>query len=120
MTVHWAPEVPPIRFAKFEREGDTVRGRLVAYQPHHGAMNYDRTAEVGCVVLEQPNGDWVKVGLDKGQLATAVDHAHMALVHAPSGSAGSRPYLAIRFEGKSDKGHKVFRARGGWEAPDGG
>lgn len=115
VSVHWIVEPPPVRFAKFEHDGDTVKGKLLSYQPHHGAQNYDRTAEVGCVVLEQPDGSWLKVGLDKGQLATAVDNAHIALIHSTRPEAEAVPVMAIRYEGKSDKGHKVFRVRCGWE-----
>lgn len=118
MTVRWLNEPPTVRFARFENDGDTVRGRLLVYQPHHGAQNYDRTAEVGCVILEQVDGSWLKVALDKGQLATAVDHAHVMLIHAERPKMGGQPYMAIRYEGKSDKGHKVFRVRTGWEVTE--
>lgn len=123
MSVKWIKDELPIRFAKFDNPGDTVKGRVVAYTPLYGAENYDRTETVGAVVLHDPGAAeavLVKVALDKGQLATQVENA---MIRAYMDEEVGRVWLAIKFEGWSDgetrRGHKVFKAVSGIEVNDG-
>ena len=122
MSVKWIKDELPIRFARFDNPGDLVKGFVAAYTPLYGAMNYDRTETVGVVVLHDPGAReaaLVKVGLDKGQLATQVENA---MIRAQMSGMSGRIWLAIRFDEWSEgnsKGHKVFKVVPGVEVRDG-
>lgn len=116
--VKWAAPPPKVRFAVFEHERDVVIGGVVAYTPLHGAQNYERTAQVGALVLQVEPGQWVKIGLDKEQLATAVENAVRQAEVTFGPCLGSRNLvMAVRFMGwsKDDKkGYKVFKVTPGF------
>lgn len=113
MSIHWFG-APLVRFATWPEPGTIHKGELVAYQ-QHGAQNRDRTKEVGCVVLGQDDGSWLKVALDKAQLATVVDNAVIAIRYRQANGDWGTPHLAIIYRGDSDKGYKIFEAKGGFE-----
>lgn len=111
MSIHWFG-APIVRFATWPKPGTVHKGELVVYQ-QHGAQNRDRTKEVGCVVLKQDDGTWLKVALDKGRLATVVDNAVIAIRHRQAMGDTGIPCLAVIYRADSDKGYKVFEAKGG-------
>lgn len=93
-----------------EREGEVTCGRIVAYDPDKGALNYERTANVGCLVLQEPgNRHWTKIALDKLRLADAV---WLAMVELREALTYVTPFvekwIVIRYLG-NDKGYKDYK-----------
>ena len=115
--VQWHPnKMASARFVKFgealDNEGDVIYGRLVHYHPSSGAQNFDRTGDVGLLVLEDDEGKWWKIGLEKGALASAVNGAFISLADR---SLTDPTYIAIQFSGMSDTEppYKMFKAWAG-------
>ena len=84
---------------------------MLHYHPTFGAQSFDRTRDVGLLIVQTSPTDLWKIGLDKGQMATQVDLAlaHAALIGHTPGSGGW--VLGIVFSGMSnaDRGYKIFK-----------
>lgn len=94
---------------KGDGDGEVVCGRVVAYDPTMGAMNYERTSPVGCLVLAEPGKDhWTKIALDKPLLADAVWLAMVQAKEAGADAPHTDAWLVIRYLG-DDKGYKRYR-----------
>ena len=103
--------LPAVRFAtKFDTPGQSIAGAFVHYHPTYGAQTYVDRKPCGVLMLKRPDGGIVKLALDKGQLATAVDNA---LALAPSVlDPAQAPYLIVRVTYKGDaKGYKEFECK---------
>ena len=76
-----------MRFATkdtFPSPDSCIVGRFVHFDPDRGAQTYDRSRECGVLVLAVVAGDdivWLRIPLDKQQLADAVYWAVVSLRH---------------------------------------
>ena len=93
-----------------EHEGEVTCGAIIAYDADRGAMNYERTASVGCLIIQEPgNRHWTKIALDKPRLMDAVWLAMVELQKALEHVTPLvEPWIIIRYLG-NDKGYKDYR-----------
>ena len=58
-------------FVKFSEPGDGVTGVVVSWSPNTGGRTFDGD-ECGHIILQDADGDWMTVTLDKGALKDKV------------------------------------------------
>lgn len=98
-----------IRFAgadDFREPGDKIVGALLHHHPTVGAEDFDRTTQVGVLMLKQVTGEIVKIALDKGQLATEVNNAMAIAKFAMHPFA--RAMVKVTYVGTHNRGHKMY------------
>lgn len=104
-TIEWEEVVTaPGNFVKFAQLGDGITGTVVQYDPDAGATTFDGDV-CGHVVVQDDDGDWMTVSLDKGALRDKVR------------AAGPKPgdLIDIRYtsdaESKTGRTYKAFTVR---------
>ncbi|WP_420431270.1 hypothetical protein [Candidatus Poriferisocius sp.] len=110
LPVDWV-RTPPARFVRqeeLEAPGEALVGRVVYWSPDHGALSYDRTRDVGLLILSDDSG-WMLIALEKAQLGTTVEHAIAA-----AAALGLRPgdpalMMVVRYLGMNGN-VKQYRA----------
>ena len=110
LPVDWI-RTPPTRFVRqddLEAPGEALVGRVIYWNPDRGALSYDRSRDVGLLILDDGT-DWLLVALEKAQLGTTVEHA-IAAAAAYGLRPGDRELLmVIRYLGENGK-VKQYRA----------
>ena len=97
------------RFVQFKEPGDFVVGGIVHHHPTFGAQTFDRE-DCGLLVLQTAPNTWVRVGLDKGNLATAVNNA-IIMRNRTWTDHTDGIVMIVAFVEVHEKGYKVYRAR---------